>query len=63
MSTRHSSHSGVHRLADLFPTPDPSDRLVVANAQTAEAYVPPADSGDARTPAHPGVAPNPSPDA
>jgi len=62
MSTRHSSHSGVHRLADLFPTPAPSDRLVVANAQTAEAYVPPADSGDARTPAHPGVAPNPSPD-
>ncbi|HUQ01260.1 MAG TPA: polyphosphate kinase 1, partial [Kofleriaceae bacterium] len=58
-----SSHSGVHRLADILPLNDSSDRRAAANVRAAEdaGALPLAPMSDAgRTPAHPGTSNVPS---
>jgi polyphosphate kinase len=56
-----SSHSGVHRLADILPL-EAGERLVVANVRAAaDAVTPaPAQPDAVRTPPHPGTAIPPS---
>ena len=49
-----ASHSGVHRLVDILPLPESTERLVVANEHDAETTARPTPEG-ARTPSHPGA--------